>query len=294
VASSWVVNVRWADLQPSSDVTLVTPNAIDQGIDQVRSLNRANPAQPFRLKIRLSAGTDAPDWVKQLGGGPMVIRDPVDQVTGTVGRFWTDDFGRAYDRLQQILAARYDAVAEIGEITISRCSTVYAETFIRQSSDPANIQALLAEGDTPDADERCLREQVDAHSVWAHTLSGLALNPYQKPGTNGREIDEMFTETLMSYCRKVLGSRCVLENNSIRWPPARGTMAQMYQAIRRLGPPISFQTAAPERIGDLLKTLEWAADQGANAVELPRSYSAFAVATLGGLADRLRRNPVAP
>lgn len=290
VVSAWVVNVRWADLQPSDGTTLATPNAIDQGIDEVRSLNQANPAQPFRLKIRLSAGVDAPDWLKDLGGPPLAIRDPTSQTTGTVGRFWTDDYGRAYDRLQQLLAARYDTVPEIAEVTVSRCSTVYAETFIRQIADPHNVQEFLASGDTPDADERCLHEQVDAHRVWAHTLSGLALNPYQKPGPSGRDVDEPFTESIMSYCRKVLGPRCVLENNSIRWPSFGGTMAQMYQAIRRAGPPISFQTAAPERIGDLQKTLEWAAEQGANAVELPRSYPTYPLAMLRDAADSLRRN----
>jgi len=290
--SGWVVNVRWADLQPADGAGLVTPNAIDDAVDRVRQLNQAPSTRPLRLKVRLSAGVDAPDWLKQTGGGPLTIVDPTGQRAGTVGRFWTNEFGVAYGRLQQLLADRYDTAPEIGEVTISRCSTVYVEPFIRQLADPQNLKALLAAGDTADADRRCVQSQIDAHLVWSRTRSGLAFNPYQTPEAGGRAIDEPFTESVMAYCRKVLGPRCVLENNSIRWPPPDGAMGQMYQAIRRLGPPISFQTATPERIGDPQKTLDWAVEQGANAVELPRSYSNWPAGMLQGAADRLQRNPI--
>jgi hypothetical protein len=77
---------------------------------------------------------------------------------------------------------------------------------------------------------------------------------------------------MMTYCRSVLGPRCVLENNSIKLPPK---YPALYDKMRQLGRPISFQTATPAKIGgldDLKKTLQWAVSQQADSVELPVSY----------------------
>ena len=49
------------------------------------------------LKIRIRAGILAPDWAKHLGGDPVPISHRGQ--SGTVPRFWTPDFGRAYDEL---------------------------------------------------------------------------------------------------------------------------------------------------------------------------------------------------
>jgi hypothetical protein len=54
-----------------------------------------------------------------------------------------------------------------------------------------------------------------------------------------------------------------------------------------LGSPISFQTAALTRIGDLTTTLHWAVSVGANAAELPKGYSAVPAATLASIVAAL-------
>ena len=64
------------------------------------------------------------------------ITNPQDGGTGTIGRFWTDDYGAAYDQLETLLAAKYDNVPEIREVTISRCTTFYDEPFIRDTTAP--------------------------------------------------------------------------------------------------------------------------------------------------------------
>jgi hypothetical protein len=273
--AGYVVNVHWNQLQPASGATLAPDNAIDQAIAQVRALNATDHTH-LGLKLRIFAGIYAPDWVKSLGGSPVAVSNPQGGRSGTIGRFWTDPFGQAYDRLEALLAAKYDQVPEVREVTVARCTTFYDEPFIRDVSDPSTVTALISAGYTLEADETCQRQEIDAATVWQHTHSDLALNPYQAINSDGSTSgDEAFTDLMMSYCRQVLGSACVLENNSLRYPPQPAYMA-MYEQMQSLGQPIAFQTAAAQRIGNLQSALQYAVSLGANSVELPGDYQALA------------------
>jgi hypothetical protein len=279
----WVVKTYWKDLQKAPDGPLTDNNAIDQAVVAARKLG-------LGLKLRVYTGIYAPDWAKSLGGGPVNVVDPQDQQQGTVGRFWTDDFGKAYADLQQKLAAKYDDVPEVREVVVSRCTTFFAEPFIRDKGDKGSVANMLAAGFSFDADQKCHRDQIDAHRVWAHTHSDVDFSPYQNIERKGvKSVDEGFTESMMDYCRTNLGARCVLENNSIR-TPVQDNYAAMYGRIQQLGPPISFQTANPNKIGDLLSTLMWAAQQGANSVELPGSYQQQPPQTFTAANEALLRN----
>ncbi len=88
-------------------------------------------------------------------------------------------FGAAYDNLETLLAAKYDSVPEIREVTIARCTTFYDEPFIRDTTAPATVSALIGAGYTLAADQTCQEEEIQAATVWHHTHSDLALNPYQ-------------------------------------------------------------------------------------------------------------------
>jgi hypothetical protein len=286
--AGYVVNVNWSDLQPSSGDTIAPDNAIDQAITAVREANSTEHAH-LGLKIRIFAGVNAPEWAKKLGGNPVDVSNPQNGSTGTIGRFWTDAYGVAYDRLERLLAAKYDQVSVVREVTISRCTTFYDEPFIRDISDSETVSALLAAGYTIQADENCQMEEIQAAAVWQHTHSDLAFNPYQEIGPDGSTAtDEPFTASMMIYCRQTLGTACVLENNSLRTPPQPEYMA-MYSEMLTLGQPLAFQTATAERIGDLDATLQYAVLLGANSVELPGGYQSLATpasfaATNGALA----------
>jgi hypothetical protein len=259
-----VVNANWADLQPDASGPIAADNVIDQAIAQAR---QGGPNGPFALKVRIFGGIHAPNWAKQLGGPPVAVRDPLSGQGGTVGRFWTDAYQRAYAQFQQELAARYDGVPEVREVTAAQCTTVYSEPFIRDVQDASSVHDFLAAGFSVGADEACQRSQIDAHDAWRHTRTSVAFNPYQHINPDGSSsVDEAFTETMMRYCRSRLGPRCVLENNSVRWPQ-RSTA--MYDYMRSLGPPIAFQTAVIRRVGDLAKTLQFCITLRAEAVELP-------------------------
>jgi len=285
--AGYVVNAYWRDLQPTPAETLAPDNAIDQAITEVRSLNAADHTH-LALKIRVYAGVWAPQWAKQLGGAPVSVTNPQGGATGTVGRFWTAAFGAAYNELESLLAAKYDTVSEIREVTISRCTTFYDEPFIRDAGDPATIDALIAAGYTTSADETCQREEIDAATVWHHTHSDLALNPYEAIGPGGGVVtDELFTESMMEYCRQVLGDACVLENNSLRYPVQGASYESMYASMSLLGAPLAFQTATASRVGDLTATLAYAVSLGANSVELPGGYAAIGTPATFASATRL-------
>ena len=288
--AGYVVNAHWSDLQPAQGGPIAANNVIDQSIAAVRAIN-ASAHLHLGLKVRLYAGIWAPDWAKNLGGGPVQVADPSSGQGGTVGRFWTDAFGEAYADLQNKLAAKYDSVPEVREVTISRCMTVFAEPLIRDISNPSAVQALLSAGYSVTADEQCQQQQITAHRVWQHTRSDLSFNPYQVINSDGStSTDEAFTESLMDYCRHELGRACVLENNSLRQgnPP---NYQAMYAHMQSLGPPIAIQTAASKKVTDLISTIQTAAGIGASSVELPSDYQAQAPTTLSGVAQSLASSP---
>ena len=294
VVDAGVVNVAWADLEFEPG-RLVVPNAIDDAIEIVgarRGLDGDGPR--VALKLRVTAGIDAPEWAKRIGGDPIALPLP-DGPGATIGRFWLPEHMAAYADLHRRLADRYDALEVVREVTIAGCMTRYAEPLVRGATNAATLDALVDGGLTLEADRTCQEQQLLAHRPWRLTRSSLALNPHQAVGGSGDggtwHVDLDFTLSLMRRCREVLGARCVLANNSIRWPPVRGAYAEMYAEMAKAGPPIVFQTATPDRIGDWQRTIAWAADQGATAVELNRAYPTYDRDALAGLRPRFPEAP---
>lgn len=297
-----VANVRWADIQPTPYGPIVrgAANQLDVALQEVAAYNAANPRHTLQVKLRLFAGVDAPEWVKTLGGFTPVsitneqqLKSSSSARSATIGPWWTTAYQAAYAQLQAKLATIYDGNPLLREVTISGCMTVYAEPFQR---DDTNFAALYAQGYSVTADETCMREQIDAHKVWTTTHSSLSVNPWSPWVQTGSDAVSQATPSIafpaqiMSYCRQVLGTRCTLENNSIR----QGSAAEyqpLFDAIDELGPDITFQTATSARIGDVGAAIAEAISLGANAVELPGPYS-LSQATSDARA--LMANPEAP
>jgi hypothetical protein len=286
----FVVSVSWADLQPQPFGPLATDNAIDKAIAAVRD----GPTH-LKLKLRVNAGVYSPEALKELtGGGVAASYAGYDKIDGTLPRFWTPKFAEAYADLQTRLAAAYDTVPEIEQVVVTQCMTFYAEPLLRQAGTPSTPKALLSAGYTVAADKQCHRSAIEAHRVWAHTRSSMAFNPYQVLGTNVKDdVDTDFSIEMMHFCRTTLGDRCVLENYSLAWPlrtGGQGNYGPIYAALKDIGPPLSFQTAAASRIGDWQKTLQYAVDVGAASVELNRGYPRYDLGELAALRTKLRAN----
>jgi hypothetical protein len=294
VVHAYVVKVNWADLQPTPFGPIAADNAIDKAIARVRQPDFA--AVGMVLKLRVLAGIGAPEWVKSLGGSPITYTNnqPGGSVPGgTIGRFWSADFGKAYQDLQTKLAAKYDDVPEIRELTVSRCSTIFDELFVRQPGDASNVSGLLSAGYTQAADEQCIEGAIKAHDVWKHTTSDIDFSPFPNVTNPSSTPDVSFTESVMRMCRAALGLRCGLQNNALSSEKLANPQFQsLYAAMTALGPPIMLQTAAQKRLGDEQQVVEAAVRIGANSVELPAGYPRWPITLLESASKALAANPL--
>jgi len=279
----FVVNVGWADLQPTANGGIASGNAIDAAVAAIRSRSEL---AGMRFKLRVMTGPQSPDWAKKLGGGPFSIS--WDGQNLMMPRFWTTQFGTAYAAFMTKLAAKYDGTPELAQVEISRCMLTTAEPLLRGGSVPAVPKALVAAGYTADLDDQCQHDQIRTADVWKQTRSGLALNPYQRIDSTGWVTgDEPYTESIMQSCRAILGTRCVLENNSVRSPQQPDPYPQMYSSMTSMASPIGFQTAAADRIGDEMQALQYAVGYGANSIELNRDYPNYDPTQLSKIRQQL-------
>jgi len=258
-----VLRVAWKDLQ-NSDGSITAGNPIDGAL--------AHLPAGFQLKVRLLAGADAPGWLLKTAGS-VTLRG---SGSAAVLRWWVPAANTAYTSLISGLAARYDTNPAIADFTISRCMVFTAEPLLRPGKGP-NLAALSKAGLTAALDEQCQSQAIAAHGAFAHTRSSLALNPYQKITSGGSAVvDEAYTRGLMDECRSTLGSRCVLENNSLKQGSRGNDYDNMYAAIKAHGAPIAIQTAGSSNFrscSSLLAVLNTAVSLGSNSVELPFNYN---------------------
>lgn len=294
VVHAYVVKVNWSALQPTAFGPIAANNAIDQAIARVARPDYASVGMV--LKLRVLAGVDAPAWAKDLGGAPVPYIDNQENASvagGSIGRFWTADFGKAYADLQSKLAAKYDNVAAVREITVARCTTIFDEPFVRQFGDPRNVAGMTAAGYTTALDKTCISESIAEHAVWKHTTSDVDFSPLPTITDPGATRDLAYTTSVMTECRQVLGVRCGLQNNALSVDKLNNTQfVQMYAAMTKLGPPIILQTAARSRLGDPAAVLPKAVAIGANSVELPSGYPRWSKSLLSDTARSLAANPV--
>jgi hypothetical protein len=275
---AYVVKVNWADLQAQPFGPITPNNAIDKAIARVRMPDLAGK---MLLKLRVFAGIGAPEWAKEIGGAPLpYLNNQASSLKGgTIGRFWLPEYGAAYADLETKLAALYDGVPEIREVTVSRCSTLFDEAFVREPGVAANLTALNGAGYTVAADEQCIRDSIAIHSVWAHTISDVDFSPF--PDVETGHMDLPFTLATMDYCRATLGPRCGLENNGLASSKLIvKNFVAMYTYMHQLGGTITFQTATSSRIGDWLSALRAGIAYGAGSLELPVGYTGWPVAEL--------------
>lgn len=300
--NKWVVEVNWSDLQPSGSSDALTgescagkPNscsrtgiyAIQDGIDDVDRLNAGDPGFGARVKIRLRAGRDAPGWAKQIGAGPLNLVSVVDGVTVgtfTAPAFWEPAYTDAYAGLARKLGTRYDDAAQIGEWVICVSGVAFCDGT-KQMGDGNNEQEFGRANYTKAADIAAQKAGIDAHAAaFPTTRSTQAFFPFQyvhRDASGQLQVDQDYNATfqIMDYGQQVLGAtkRWVEENYSAsqnRMTAAGYTpLWDRLRADANNGWPTQYQTAAPNRVGDLCVVLRWAAEtQGALEVELPRTY----------------------
>jgi hypothetical protein len=256
-----VINVAWGQIEPTRG-TLDTA-AIDRALDEIRAYNNANPQHPIAARLRIWPGPNAPSWAKNLDGPPATVlhqRMPI-----TVGRFWAKSYREAWRSLQTRLAARYDSEQLIREISNTSGSTITDEV-LNLPGDSESVANLKAAGFTDAQFQACLVEAPVDYAGWSSTRVEFICNPYRAIDSGKPIADLEFTLKLMKHWRDVLGPRAVLSNHALSEPPAEHLLP-IYEEMRRLGPPIAFQTHSPSGL-DWTGTLRTALSYKAGSVEL--------------------------
>jgi hypothetical protein len=274
VVHSFAVYVKWSDLQPTPTGPIATNNPIDKAIARLRLVEQKNPGTHLNLKLRVMAGISSPTWAKKIGGPAVTIEDPkFTGVKGTIGRFWTNAFHKAYKGLMSKLAAKYDGVPELADVAMSRCMTITAEPMIRPFYDQTTVHNLLAAGYSAGKDKTCQQEQITDATLWTTTHSSLSFNGFVDLSSSGRRsMDWPFTRSLMDLCHHILGPRCTIENNDMVANPSAYYL-QLYSSIASHGAPIAIQTDTLSRVGNLKTAISNAIHYGAQSLELTGGYA---------------------
>jgi Beta-galactosidase len=263
IVNVWVPNIAWSDIEPQRGVFR---------FGSIRNLVQKARANGDVLRLRIYAGRMAPAWTRQRFGS-VTMYDPIDGRSGAVPRWWVRGYRRAYAHLQAKLAKAFDGNPTIRAVTISEPMTIYAEPFIRGLQDSRTRHDLLASTYTKRKDQKAFIGAIRSHRVWKRTRQILTVNPWQyinQDGSFGFKV--RFTNRMMNLCRHVFHNRCILQNNSMRssWLTDHmpGGYHPMFRHMRKLGRPISFQTANTSRVGKLTRVLNWCLTFHAHGVEL--------------------------
>lgn len=284
VVNHAVIRVSWKELQPQPYGPITENNQIDRRLAKVRKLNATHPDLHMGIKLRFEAGTNAPDWVKNLGGPPPSSRSK--NAHGTVPRFWTTAVQEAYADVFGKLAAKYDTAPEILEVTNSLCSTLFVEPTVRWNSD---AKPFYAAGFTIEGDKACQRQSFVAGLLWKHTRLATSISAFHFLYPTGVKTDLDYALFLADECREILGPQCVLENNELGKRRGSAKQYAMYDALyahfKQLGGPISFQMAAPKNgftgtQAGYLETLKKGVDLGAGSIELYPTYKSIPIGLL--------------
>jgi len=285
-----VLGVKWQEIEPAPGQYRF--EKIDRFLDEAGKRH-------IGVYLRMFAGRSSPDWLGK-SAGTVSMNDRFDSIKADVVKWWAPEAGKAYAALQKALAARYDRDPRFIAITISRCSSIWAEPMMRQLNDKPTRDALWNAGLRADTDKALQIDAVKMHAeIWKETYSTLALNPYQEieDSATGWKQNPDFTIELIREARRILGDRLLVQNNSLKdAPPAPdSTYGRICAAMRESGAPVGFQTIGNQRIKDLQHTIEIGIAMGASYFEVygydrPSAYNKMTKADLAELNRKLVAN----
>jgi hypothetical protein len=263
-----VINATWSQMQPAAGGA-VNFSVTDAALAQVTAYNGSASA-PLGVKLRIYGGSNAPQWAKSLGGGPITIyRNPAgcngqtDTCPLTVGPFWTTQYISDWRTFQAAVAAKYDANPLIVAVAVTSCAAQTDEPFV-SSSGPVSKANLGAAGYSDMMEQNCLTNATADYKAWVSTDIDFTFNSYSL-FTGG--LDPSFTQSVMTICRNQAGSRCVLDNHALETPLTSDP--QVYQNIAAMGGLINFQTQSPEGMGCIWpETITQGLILGARAIEI--------------------------
>jgi hypothetical protein len=269
-----VFNGTWWEMQPKQGSGHLKTRRLGDALNQVRQYNLAHPDAPLGMKLRIYSGNQAPEWAKELAGGPITIKRNEQgchqkDCKITIGKVWDPSYIAAWRQFQALLAAKYDSEPLIRSVAITSCAMETDEPFVMPTDQ------RVPKGYTDKAGKACLRGAVDDYAAWQQTPIDYTINPFL-PIQEGGAADVKFSKSIMKLCRAELGDRCELGNHSL----SNAMMpddAKVVAAISHWGAPIHYQTEGPGKVGFKWRPIIRAARHyHGTAVEL------WPEATLGG------------
>ncbi len=267
-----VIHTSWGLLEPQKGT--YDFSSIDNALQDIASYNKAHPAHTLGAKIRISKSINPPEWVLKMAGGPVTI------VTNQgynipVGLYWTPEYRKAWNELQQKLAQRYDDNPLIREVCVNSGAMITDEPFIAVFNQPT-IANLHSKGYTDEAFKATLEGALDDYAYWVKTPVDFSFNVFRGIDT-GKPVNDMdFTLSLMKKFRKQYGDRAVISNHGLQENLSTGVIP-IYQTFAELGAPIAVQTKGPKDLKDA--TFKTGLKYGVTEFELWVSKAA------GGYAD---------
>ena len=239
VYSGVVILVSWDEIEHVEGKLDVS--RIETGLDAVRAYNKKYPNTPLYAKLRIFSGWNTPYWVIAKSGGGILLEQKRGSIA--IGHFWTPAYRQSWHDLQTMLAARYDNDPLLREVAVSSCATLTAEPFIMALT-PENLPKLHAAGFSDAGFKACLMGALDDYSDWKHTAIDYTVNPFRDSDSGQAIPDDGFTNAVLEAFRKRYGSRGVLANHGLQAELA-GRQTPIYAELKKLGPPIEFQTISP-------------------------------------------------
>jgi hypothetical protein len=248
-----VVGGGWADFEPRPG------DFSGPGWERVDAALRDYPTYKFRLRIM--AGREAPEWVKQLSGGCVPVVQPHNQIRSCVPRFWTDAYLRAYQRLMAEVARRYDAEPRVLDVVNAACTTTWAEPFIRSGANRSSNLMLWEAGLNERSDRHCFERSMQTMdrsfrstriSLATHTKWQLIVGPgAERVGMRPSWPKE---RELLNELRAQYGAKLVIQNNGLGGSEGctgRESLTDatsMWCWLAALPPPKGFQTEGDRRL----------------------------------------------
>jgi hypothetical protein len=272
-----IQKIKWEELEPE-------PGQYEAGFRKLDEMLQRAGDKGLSVHLLVVCGADSPAWLKKQVGTVTVFDpgglayNPNAKGGRTCARWWETEFGKAYSRMQQALANRYDSHPRLAAVGMNRCMSFWPEPFMRQLRDAQNRRNLREAGYSAALDKTAQSETLQTHArCWKRTCSSIALNPYQELADADSWRPNMeYTAAFIREAVGVLGKRLVLQNDSFVYECSQlgDDYWKMYDLMKGSGAVFGLQPRGTTQatIGDTRKLIEAAIRQGAGYLELVNIY----------------------
>lgn len=183
---SIVIEAHWRTLEPTEGrYTFTKTDADPSHFTFAEKLSEA-AANGKKVRIRVFAGTYAPNFAKTVNGFKPIdwINNDGQNVIQTLGPFWRRDYQQKWQNFQRALAREFNCDPRVNEIQISGTGVITPEVMLLQTRHPirpgfTNGDSLRAGGfDDAQRNARLKEDVAFMQDTWTHTHLTLWLHPY--------------------------------------------------------------------------------------------------------------------